>query len=92
MGESDCGCVIFTISRVLDSIIKSPKAPSWEGVLVEKTGEREVRFAKQPYSPFLQALTLVFYQNTFGRVTSEEFPFSPNIDPIGAGPYKKKNL
>lgn len=87
--------VIFTISRVLDSIIKSPKAPSWEGVLVEKTGEREVRFTlSKPYSPFLQALTLgILPKHVWEGVTSEEFPFSPfNIDPIGAGPYKIKKI
>ena len=87
--------LIFTISRVLDSIIKSPKAPSWEGVLVEKTGEREVRFTlSKPYSPFLQALTLgILPKHVWEGVTSEEFPFSPfNIDPIGAGPYKIKKI
>ncbi len=83
--------VIFTIDKVLDPIIKSPKASSWAGVLVEKIGEYEIRFTlSKPYSPFLQALTLgILPKHVWEGVTSEEFPFSPfNIDPIGAGPYK----
>lgn len=47
--------VIFTIDRVLDPIIKSPKASSWAGVLVEKIGEYEIRFTlSKPYSPFFK--------------------------------------
>jgi len=87
--------VIFTVEKVLDPIIKSPKEANWEGVLVEKISEKEVKFTlKKPYAPFLQALTLgVLPKHIWEKVSSEEFPFSEfNINPVGSGPYKIEKI
>lgn len=87
--------VIFTVEKTLDSVIKSPKKPNFEGVSVEKVGEKEVKFTlKKPYVPFLSALTLgILPKHIWGNVSSEEFPFSQlNINPIGSGPYKIEKI
>ncbi|MEI8270313.1 MAG: ABC transporter substrate-binding protein, partial [bacterium] len=42
--------VIFTINKIKDPIIKSPKKINWDGVSVEKIDDKTVRFTlKQPY-------------------------------------------
>ena len=83
--------VIFTIEKVLDPIIKSPKKANWEGVLIEKINEKEIKFTlNKPYSPFLWVLTLgILPEHIWKNISVEEFPFSEfNINPIGSGPYK----
>lgn len=83
--------IIFTIEKVLDPIIKSPKQSIWAGVNTEKISELEVRFTlKKPYAPFLNALTLgILPKHIWENVSAEEFPFSEfNINPVGSGPYK----
>lgn len=87
--------VIFTMEKVLDPVIKSPKMANWEGVSTEKVSEKEVRFTlKKPYTPFLQALTLgILPKHIWEKVSSEEFPFSEfNINPVGSGPYKVEKM
>ncbi len=87
--------VIFTIKKVLDPVIKSPKEINWQGVSVEKVNNKEVKFIlKKPYSPFLAILTLgILPKHIWKKVSSEEFPFSQfNINPIGSGPYKVEKI
>lgn len=87
--------IIFTVQKVLDPVIKSPKKTSWEGVTMEKVGEKEIKFIlAKPYAPFLSALTLgVLPKHVWEKVSSEEFPFSEfNINPIGSGPYKVEKI
>ena len=87
--------VVFTIKKVLDPVIKSPKKTNWEGVLVEKVSEKEIRFTLgKPYAPFLSALTLgILPKHIWENASSEEFPFSQfNIDPVGSGPYKVEKI
>ncbi len=87
--------VIFTVQKVLDPVIKSPKKTNWEGVTVEKVNDKEIKFIlTKPYTPFLSALTLgILPKNIWEKVSSEEFPFSEfNINPIGSGPYKVEKI
>jgi peptide/nickel transport system substrate-binding protein len=87
--------IIFTINKVLDPVIKSPKKANWDGVLVEKVSDKEVKFTLgKPYTPFLSALTLgILPKHIWENVTSEEFPFSQfNINPVGSGPYKVEKI
>jgi peptide/nickel transport system substrate-binding protein len=87
--------VVFTINKVLDPIIKSPKKSSFEGVVVEKISDKEIRFTlKKPYVPFLNVLTLgILPKHIWENVSSEEFPFSQfNINPVGSGPYKIEKI
>ncbi|OHB16511.1 MAG: hypothetical protein A2605_01750 [Candidatus Zambryskibacteria bacterium RIFOXYD1_FULL_39_35] len=87
--------IIFTINKILDPVIKSPKKSTWEGVLVEKINDKEIRFTlSKPYTPFLNALTIgILPKHIWENASSEEFPFSQfNIDPIGSGPYKIEKI
>lgn len=83
--------VIFTIEKVKDQNLKSPKWASWVDVTVEKIDERTIRLSpKSIYAPFLQNATLGILPKAYWKnITAEQFPFSPlNIEPVGAGPYK----
>lgn len=87
--------VIFTIEKILDPIIKSPKRAGFEGVTLEKISDKQVRFTlKKAYVPFLNNLTIgILPKHIWENVTSEEFPFSEfNINPVGAGPYKVEKI
>lgn len=83
--------ILFTIQKAQDATLKSPKRANWEGVSVEKVGEREVRMTlKQPYSPFLENATLGILPKRLWKDTdAEQFPFSAlNLEAIGSGPYR----
>ena len=85
----------FTINKTQDSALKSPKRPNWDGVTVKKINDREIEFIlKQPYSPFLENATLgILPKKIWMNFDSDQFSFSlSNIEPIGSGPYKIKNL
>ena len=87
--------VVFTIGKILDPVIKSPRESNWTGVVVEKVNDKEVRFTlKKPYAPFLSALTIgILPKHIWTNVSSEEFPFSEfNINPVGSGPYKVEKI
>ncbi len=83
--------VIFTIEKVQDPNLKSPKWASWVDVVAEKIDDRTVRLSpKAIYAPFLQNATLGILPKAYWKnITAEQFPFSPlNIEPVGAGPYR----
>lgn len=92
----------FTINKIQDSSIKSPKRPNFYDVKVEKIDEKIIKFIlKKPYSPFLGNLTVgVLPKHLWGNLSAEQFPFSQyNVEPVGSGPYKinkmdtlKKNM
>lgn len=61
--------VIFTILTAQDPVIKSIKRANWDSISIEKVNDKELIFhLQQQYAPFLYNTTLVFYQNTFGKV------------------------
>lgn len=83
--------VVFTIQKVQDPAIKSPKRGSWDGVTVEAITNREVRMTlRQPFAPFLENATLgILPRHIWDNASADEFAFSPlNTEPIGSGPYK----
>src|SRR3989344_3730483 len=83
--------VAISILKAQDPALKSPKRASFDGVIIEVKGDRELSFIlKQPYAPFLENATLGILPSHIWRdADAEQFPFSPyNIEPIGAGPYK----
>ncbi len=83
--------VVFTVEKAQDPNLKSPRSGNWEGVKAEKIDEKTVLFTlSQPYSPFINNLTLgILPKNIWKNVSVEEFPFSQfNIRPTGSGPYK----
>ncbi|MFA6552635.1 MAG: ABC transporter substrate-binding protein, partial [Candidatus Paceibacterota bacterium] len=51
--------VVFTIQRLQDATLKSPKRASWDGIIAAKVSDKQVTFTlKQPYSPFLENTTI----------------------------------
>ncbi|MDP3958464.1 MAG: ABC transporter substrate-binding protein [bacterium] len=82
--------VEFTVTRVKDPLIKSPKRGAWEGVSVQKVDDRTLKFIlKQKYFPFLENTTLgVLPKHLWKDLPPEQFSLSDfNIDGIGSGPY-----
>ncbi len=83
--------IIFTISKITDPLIKSPRRGNWEGVAVEKTDDRTVKFTlKRPYTPFIYNLaTGILPRHIWKNVTEDEFSFSQfNTLPVGSGLYE----
>ena len=87
--------LIFTIQKITDPSIKSPKRGNWDGIALEKIGERTVSFTlKQAYTPFIYNLTIgILPKHIWKNVSLDEFSFSQfNTLPIGSGPYKVEKV
>ncbi len=87
--------VIFTIEKVQDPLLKSPKRASWAQISASVVNARTVSLTlPRPYAPFLHEATLgILPSHLFKDLTNEEFPFSTlMIDPVGAGPFKVENI
>lgn len=83
--------VVFTVQKVGDPNIKSPRRGNWDGVEVEKIDDKTVSFTlKQAYTPFIYNLTLgILPKHIWNNVSAEEFAFSRfNTLPIGSGVYR----
>ncbi|QSH39396.1 hypothetical protein JXR01_00050 [Candidatus Kaiserbacteria bacterium] len=87
--------VVFTLNKVQDPVIKSPRRADWDGVTVEKINDREVLFTLQrPYAPFLENTAIgILPRHIWVDVSPQEFAFSNfNTQPIGSGPFKLKKI
>ncbi len=87
--------VLFTIAEAQDNNLKSPRQTNWTGVKVTKVDDKTVAFTlKQPYSPFIQNMTLgILPKHIWKSASVEEFPFSQfNTRPVGSGPYEIQNI
>jgi peptide/nickel transport system substrate-binding protein len=83
--------VVFTLNKVQDPLLKSPKFSNWEGVTHEALSDREIIITlREPYIPFIENLTLgILPKHIWSKADTDQFTFSQfNIDPIGSGPYK----
>ncbi|MEK7662499.1 MAG: ABC transporter substrate-binding protein [Patescibacteria group bacterium] len=82
--------VEFTIGRIKDPFVKSPRRANWEGVSVQKINDKTIKFTlKQKYFPFLETATLgIIPKHSWKDLTPEQFNFSDlNVYGIGSGPY-----
>jgi len=87
--------VIFTIKTIQDPEYESPLRINWLGIEVEKISDLGIRFKlKNPYSPFLETLTLkILPKHIWRNIPAPNFPLSDyNLKPIGSGPYQFKEL
>lgn len=87
--------VVFTINKVKNPAIGSPRRANWEGVSVNLIDDKTLEFAlNRPYAPFLENTTLgILPQHIWEDLTPEEFNLTDrNLSPIGAGPYKFENF
>ena len=84
----------FTIQKVTDAQINSPKALNWNGVSVSKISDTEIKFTlKKPYTPFIENLTIgILPKHIWSNIQDETFDVSSfNREPIGSGTYKIKS-
>lgn len=80
----------FTLKMTQHDVIKSPKRANWDGVEIKRIDDKEIQFIlTQPYSPFLENLTLgILPKHIWNEISPEQFAFSRfNIQPVGSGPY-----
>lgn len=87
--------VEFTIQKIQDPTIKSPKRPAWEGVIINKSSQKEITFTlRQPHANFIEDLTVgILPKHIWKDIPTDEFSFSQfNITPVGNGPYKVGNV
>jgi peptide/nickel transport system substrate-binding protein len=87
--------VIFTIEKIKDPFIKSPKATDWSRVSVSKVDEYTVVFTlAQSYISFLDSTTIgILPSNLWKNVDSSQFNLSLlNTKAVGSGPYKIKSV
>jgi peptide/nickel transport system substrate-binding protein len=87
--------VVFTVELVQNSSVKSPLRPQWTGVTATAVDDRTVQFLlDNPYAGFIHVTTLgILPQHILGTITPEQLSFSEfNINAVGAGPYKIKNI
>ncbi len=84
--------IIFTINKVKDPVIKSPKKGNWDSISIEKIDEKTVKFIlKQPYASFLENTTLGIMPASLWNNSPIELN-EANTQPIGSGPFKVENV
>lgn len=83
--------VSFTINKIKDPSIKSPRRVQWEGVSVEPgANENQIVFVlKKPYASFIDNLTVgILPSHLWKGVNPSDFSVSPlNVKAVGSGPY-----
>lgn len=87
--------VIFTINKIKDPLIKSPRKTGWDGVSADKKDINTVVFTlKQPYISFIDNTTIgILPEHIWKNVTPAEFSLSNlNINAIGSGPYQISSI
>jgi len=87
--------VIFTIKTIQDSDYKSPLRANWIDVDTEIISNTSFRLKlKSPYNGFLESCTLkIIPKHVWENILPENFTLSfYNLQPIGSGPYKFKEL
>jgi len=87
--------LIFTVGKITDPLIKSPKRGNWEGVVMNKVDSETVTFTlKQAYTPFIYNLAIgVLPKHIWKNVSDDEFSFSQfNTLPVGSGPYQVESV
>ena len=87
--------IIFTIEKIKDPLVKSPRKIGWDGVEITKKDDLTVVFTlKEPYISFMDNTTLgIIPSNLWKNVKPQEFGVSPlNVKAIGSGPYKIESV
>ena len=87
--------ILFTVQKMVDPLIKSPKRGNWDGVSIEKIDDLTLSFTlKQAYTPFIYNLaTGILPKHIWKNVSDDEFSFSQfNTLPIGSGPFKVERV
>ena len=83
--------VIFTVLKIQDPEIRSPRISEWEGVAIENVSDRQIRFVlEQPNTNFLEKTNVgILPKHLWKETPNDAFSLNLyNIEPIGSGPYK----
>jgi len=87
--------IIFTVQKITNPNIKSPRRGNWDEVEIEKVDEKTVSFTlKRAYTPFIYNLAVgILPKHIWKNVSDDEFSFSQfNTLPIGSGLYKVERV
>jgi peptide/nickel transport system substrate-binding protein len=87
--------IIFTIEKIKDPLIKSPRATQWDGIVISKINDNTVEFKlKQPFGNFLNNATVgILPMHLWKNLNSAQFPLSIlNTKAVGSGPYYIKDI
>ena len=87
--------IIFTVQKITNPNIKSPRRGNWDEIEIEKVDEKTVSFTlKQAYTPFIYNLAVgILPKHIWKNVSDDEFSFSQfNTLPIGSGLYKVEQV
>lgn len=84
--------VIFTVRTIQNPEIRSPLAKNWQGVMMERISELQLKFSlPAPYVFFRENINRlpVLPRHIFGSVPPSNIRLSSfNLEPVGSGPYK----
>lgn len=83
--------VVFTVESAQDTLIRSPHAGAWQGVIAEKTNDDEIRFTLREPSAFFEETMRrlkIAPRHVFGAIPAANLRLSEyNLEPVGAGPW-----
>lgn len=84
--------VVFTLDAIQDPESRSPLAPAWQGVIVNRVSELEMEFTlRTPYAFFLDNLKglKIIPKHIFEAIPTANLRLSNyNLEPVGSGSYK----
>ncbi len=87
--------VAFTINLIKNPDLRSPLRANFDEVETEVKSDYELNLKiKEPYSPFVENLTLgIMPKHIWSNLPIERLPFSQyNTEPIGSGPFKIESV
>ncbi|MBU1039008.1 hypothetical protein KKC17_02115 [Patescibacteria group bacterium] len=87
--------IYFTYLSVQDKTLNSPKSGSFQNVEINLTEDGYINFKlKEPYQPFLDALTLgIIPVHLWQNIAPERWLLAEaNLKPISSGPWRFKSL
>lgn len=88
--------VLFTITLIKDPKSRSPLSLSYKDVEAKKVDDATLQFIlPKPFAPFLDlvATTGILPRHVWSSIQPENLFFaSPNVKPIGTGPWKYSNF
>jgi peptide/nickel transport system substrate-binding protein len=83
--------IVFTILKIQDPAIRSPKISDWENITIEKVSDNQVKFILEQADPnFLEKTNVgILPKHLWQEAPTDAFSLNLyNIEPIGSGPYK----
>ncbi len=88
--------IVFTLETIQDPSNNLPLYSTWQGVVVERINDNEVRFIlKTPYVFMIDNFRelKIVPEHIFGSIPASNFRLSRyNLEPVGSGPYKFKSF